>query len=380
MQMFLLTLLTVILATDCYVFFTLVRGAALWLALLYWLPLALMVGSFIIFTQTSSMPAMYVFLALFLSTVLPKFVFTVASLLGRLAGLACGHNAVGVGNGIGGMLATVVFVSAVVGLAWGWRHLVVKEIEVRSADLPEGLDGFRVVQLADLHLGTYLLAPGMVTQIVERVNNLNADVIVFTGDIVNTSPEEMRPFVRELSTLKSRHGVFSIMGNHDYCPYLRAKKPEERAAAIKALQDIEREMGWTLLLNENRVLRQGSDSLAIVGVENDGNPPFPQCADLSRAMAGLADGCFKVLLTHDPTHWRRAVLSKTDAQLTLSGHTHGMQLKLWGFSPSSWVYKEWGGVYEEAGRTLHVSTGTGGNMPFRLGAWPEIVVLTLRRP
>ena len=137
-------------------------------------------------------------------------------------------------------------------------------------------------------------------------------------------------------------------------------------------------MGWDLLLNENRVIRRGDDSIAIVGVENDGTPPFPSYADMNKALENLQDETYKVLLSHDPTHWRREILPQSNIDLTLSGHTHAMQLRLAGFSPSMWAYPEWGGTYYDGERALHVNTGTGSNVAFRLGAWPEITVVTLQ--
>jgi len=139
------------------------------------------------------------------------------------------------------------------------------------------------------------------------------------------------------------------------------------------------EMGWRLLLNDNQIVRRGNDSIAIVGVENDGKPPFPALGDLPRATRGT-EGMFKLLLSHDPSHWRRRVLPETDIQLMLSGHTHAMQFRLGNFSPSAWIYPEWGGLYTEGAQSLYVNTGLGSVMiPYRFGAWPEISVITLSR-
>ena len=138
-------------------------------------------------------------------------------------------------------------------------------------------------------------------------------------------------------------------------------------------------MGWRLLLNDNYILRRGNDSIAIVGVENDGNPPFPALGDLPKAQRGLQNSCFRILLSHDPTHWRRRVLPETRTPLMLAGHTHGMQLKIGSFSPSEWFYPEWGGPYYEGERALYVSLGAGEVLlPFRIGAWPEINLITLK--
>ena len=272
------------------------------------------------------------------------------------------------------------FCAMLYGFTAGYRKLTVKEFAYRSTRLPQSFDGYRIVQLSDLHLGTLSGHEEVVDEIVERVNALNPDLIVFTGDLVNYRAEEVDAFRSILSRLHAADGVMSIMGNHDYAQYYRHASPADSLADIRRLQQAQREMGWDLLLNEHRLVRRGSDSIAIVGVENDGRPPFPARGDLRKACRGLAPQTFCVLLSHDPTHWRRKVLPETEIDLTLSGHTHGMQFKMGGFSPAAWIYDEWGGAYFEGQRALYVSLGTGQVLvPFRLGAWPEINVITLRR-
>lgn len=273
------------------------------------------------------------------------------------------------------------FGSALCGMTYGYRHVVVKQFDYVNPQLPEAFDGYRIVQISDLHLGTIRGDKALVQKIVDSINHLNPDLVVFTGDLVNYRAEEAAGFVSQLREIEATDGVLSIMGNHDYAQYFRWPFPADSLRDILALQHYEAEMDWKLLLNDNRVIRQGADSIAIVGVENDGRPPFPALADLPQAQSGLADGCFKILLSHDPTHWRRAVVEKTDIALTLSGHTHGMQLKIGSFSPAAWFYDEWGGAYEaETGQTLYISLGTGQVLlPFRLGAWPEINVIKLKK-
>lgn len=273
------------------------------------------------------------------------------------------------------------FGSALCGMTYGYRHVVVKQFDYVNPQLPEAFDGYRIVQISDLHLGTIRGDKALVQKIVDSINQLKPDLVVFTGDLVNYRAEEAAGFVSQLRGIEAADGVLSIMGNHDYAQYFRWPFPADSLRDILALQHYEAEMGWQLLLNDNHVIRRGTDSIAIVGVENDGRPPFPALADLPQAQNGLADGCFKILLSHDPTHWRRAVVGKTDIALTLSGHTHGMQLKIGSFSPAAWFYDEWGGAYEaETGQTLYISLGTGQVLlPFRLGAWPEINVIKLKK-
>lgn len=277
-------------------------------------------------------------------------------------------------------VAVLGFGAMLYGLTLGYRHIVVKHYAYVNPAIPAAFDGYRIVQLSDLHLGTLHGRPEVVERIVDSVNAVRPDLIVFTGDLVNYHADEVNEFEPILRRLTARDGVIAIMGNHDYAKYFRWHSPADSVADIRRLQDSERAMGWQLLLNDHRVLRRGADSIAIVGVENDGRPPFPALADLPRAQRGLADGCFRILLSHDPSHWRRSVIPDTDIPLTLSGHTHGMQFKVGNFSPAAWFYPEWGGPYTEGGQTLYVSLGTGEVLiPFRLGAWPEINVIQLKR-
>lgn len=266
------------------------------------------------------------------------------------------------------------------GVTGGYRHLVVKHYTYADRRVPQAFSGYRIVQLSDLHVGTLHGQQQVVRNIVDSVNAQHPDLIVFTGDLVNYHAEEIYEFEPILRQLKAKDGVISIMGNHDYAQYFRWDLPLDSLADIRRLQNRQRAMNWQLLLNDNRIIRRGNDSIAIIGVENDGRPPFPALADLPRAQRNLKDDCFKILLSHDPSHWRRQVVADTNIPLTLSGHTHGMQFKIGNFSPASWFYKEWGGAYtDQNGHTLYVSLGTGEVLlPFRLGAWPEINVIELR--
>lgn len=264
------------------------------------------------------------------------------------------------------------------GFIFGWRHLVVRPVSIACRHLPASFQGYRIVHISDLHIGTYAAAPHMVDKIVEQVNAQCPDLIVFTGDIVNLSSDELSRFLPTLSRLKATDGIISILGNHDYCTYGAHDARRPPHVQTRELVAMQRQMGWQVLLNEHVVVRHLSDSIAILGIENGGKPPFPQRADLPRAMEGLQAGAFKILLSHGPSFWRQAVAGHTDIALTLSGHTHAMQLRIGRHSPSAFIYPEWGGLYShEGGQHLYVSTGTGSNVPFRLGAWPEIDVITL---
>ncbi|MCD8288287.1 MAG: metallophosphoesterase [Porphyromonadaceae bacterium] len=377
---FVLFLLLII--PDVYILFFLLWKKSKRAKILHEIPLALTVVSLGIVAINGLQQqgvAWRLFIALIVCITLPKLFFFLFSLLGKIFSLLWSRTAV-IGNVIGFIIGTVALGMGLYGSSAGWKRISVREVQIVSDELPASFDGYRLVQLSDLHVGTYSYAPEKIEDIVRRVNGLNPDVILFTGDLVNLSSEELLPFMNQLSCLKAKDGVFSVLGNHDYCTYQPHNTPEKRQEALEKLKNRERQMGWDLLLNEHRILYRGTDSIAVVGVENDGNPPFPALGDLPKATAGLPESLYKILLSHDPTHWRRRVLPETNIQLTLSGHTHAMQVKVCGFSPSSFTYPEWGGLYLEGERALHVCTGTGSNLPFRWGAWPEIVVLTLHTP
>ena len=245
--------------------------------------------------------------------------------------------------------------------------------------MPEGFDGYRILQLSDIHSGSWKGNADAIQEAVDISNRQQADLIVFTGDLVNSRASELPEFMPALSQLKAKDGVYSITGNHDYGTYVHWDSDADREANFRKLIEEEKRMGWDVLMNENRILHRGNDSIALVGVENSGNPPFPDKADMPKAMKGT-EGMFKVLLSHDPTHWRRTVLPDTDIQLMLAGHTHDMQISVFGFSASQFIYPEHRGLYLEGGRGLYVNIGLGYVLfPFRLGAWPEITVITLKQ-
>ena len=215
------------------------------------------------------------------------------------------------------------------------------EVEICHEDIPESFDGYRIAQFSDLHLGTYkVYAEDVPARLRDRINEVNADLIVFTGDIVNNRANELDGFENQLKGMKAKDGIYAIMGNHDYSTYIYWKSAEKRKENIRNLQDRMGAQGWKWLLNQHKIIRRGQDSIALIGVENDGNPHFPALADLPKATEGLERPMFKILLSHDPTHWRREVLDSTDIQLQLSGHTHGMQLELFGLSPAKFIYPD----------------------------------------
>ena len=280
-------------------------------------------------------------------------------------------------------MALAIFTLALLSFGYfvGRHYYVIHRQTFYFPDLPKRFEGYRIAQFSDMHIGT--LRDGHeedAKKIVELINAQHCDAILFTGDLVNHQSIELDGFQRDLSKLSAPDGVYAVMGNHDYSMYIKYPSEKEREADVEELHRRIRSYGWTLLLNEHRVLRRGTHSLIIAGVENDGLPPWPALGDLPKTMKGLKRSCFTVLMSHDPTHWRRAILPRTSIQLTLSGHTHAGQFKVFGWSPVSYVYREWSGAYAEGNQVLNVSDGIGAVMfPFRFGAWPEVNVITLRR-
>ena len=379
MRAIILAAVAALILPDIYISAIFIRGA-LW-RLLWWMPTVAALTATAAFLGGYN-PQWIVRLLFFvlLCVALPKLIFCLFSAAGHAAAGLPRLEALRQAADVAGMaLAAAVAAVFIYGFAIGWKQLAVRRTTLRFADLPAAFDGYRIVHFSDLHAGSFGSDTRFVRRMVDRINREQPDAVVFTGDIVNTSCDELIPFGGELSRIVARDGVFSVIGNHDYGEYRRWPTPDGAARSLEGVKRAERSYGWHLLMNEHRTVTRGGDSIAFVGVENTGLPPFPSRGDLRAALAGLPAGMFKVLLSHDPTHWRAEVLPSGCVQLMLAGHTHAMQFRLWGCSPSAWTYDEWGGAYDEGGRKLYVSTGVGGTAPFRFGAWPCIDVITLKR-
>ena len=282
-----------------------------------------------------------------------------------------------------------------VGAGYTRHHIMVTREDYYSKNLPESFNGYKVVQLSDLHVGTWGQDSKFLQNIVDTVNAINPDLIVFTGDIVNRVSGELTPFISVLSGLEAKDGIYSILGNHDYGDYVNWNSPSEKERNLLQLKDYQRKMGWKMLNNESTYIHNEKDSFLLIGVENWGEPPFPKYGDLNHALpkentggSHQNDSTFKLLLSHNPEHWNQEVSKETNIDLTLSGHTHAMQamIKLgsWKWSPAQYRYEQWGGRFDrenERGEntTLYVNIGTGAvGMPARLlSAYPEVTVLTL---
>ncbi|MFN3876381.1 MAG: metallophosphoesterase [Flavobacteriales bacterium] len=283
---------------------------------------------------------------------------------------------------LGLIVSVVPFAGVLYGVTKGRRTFNLARVPVRSDKLPAAFNGLRVVQISDLHLGSYGGDLSIVRNGVDLIMAERPDIILFTGDLVNDFAEEADPFVGELARLEAPLGKFSILGNHDYGDYPRWDSPAQKAANLAKLKRIHAQMGFRLLLDEHLALERGGARIGLLGVQNWGHR-FQQYGDLQKALAGSEAFPFRILLSHDPTHWERQVLG-TGIDLTLSGHTHGAQLgvKLAGttYSPAQWVYKHWAGLYAEGGQQLYVNRGFGFiGFPGRVGMPPEITVLELSR-
>ena len=264
------------------------------------------------------------------------------------------------------------------GFIEGWKRLELKHITFTSPDLPPYFDGYRLVQITDFHLGSFPPGNDFVQKVVDATNNEEPDMILFTGDLVNNQASEVEPYLDTLGQLHASDGIYSIWGNHDYCEYGNNHSIGALKRNRRMLYGYQESLGWHQLMNEHHVVSHGMASIAVIGVENPGQPPFTNRSNLKKAMKGLNPDMFKILLSHDPHHWRREVVGKK-IQLTLAGHTHAGQLKIGKWTPARMAFKEWGGAYRIGAQMLYVSSGIGGSFPFRLGAWPELTVITLKR-
>ena len=285
---------------------------------------------------------------------------------------------------LGWGLAAIPFASILYSIFKGKYNYKVWKYTLYFDNLPKAFDGYRITQISDIHCGSFDNYE-KIRYGVELINSQKSDVILFTGDLVNNLANEVHNWKSLFATLQAPDGVFSIMGNHDYGDYSSWETTEAKQQNLEHLFQLQKQMGWQLLLNEHCYLERNGEKIALIGVENWGHGRFSKYGDLNKAMEGVNTEDFKILMSHDPTHWQEVVLPENkDIQLTLSGHTHGMQCGIeipgWlKWSPSQYIYKYWGGIYEEGGKYLNVNRGFGYHaFPGRLGVWPEITVIELK--
>lgn len=336
-------------------------------------------------------------LFIFLSIYIPKFLYCLISIIGRII-YKKAERRKKCDFCVGLPVAVVVFGLIWLGATVARNNIMVNRVEVYSSKLPASMDGLKILQFSDLHSGTWGHDTSFVSRLVDSINNQNADIVVFTGDFVNRTGKELLPFVPVLKRVNAPLGVYAVLGNHDYGGYADWPDSSDYKSNLRALKNAIKSMGWKLLTNQSVMLHQGNDSIAIIGVENWGEPPFNQLGDLVEAYGNIGkskeqlnDSVFKVLLTHNPNHWTEVVQKISNVDLSLAGHTHAMQMafKIGNkrFSPAVWKYPEWGGLYEgksSGGQSmyLYVNVGVGEvAYPSRLGnmATPELNLITLRK-
>lgn len=344
----------------------------------------------------SIIPLMWM-LYVYASVYVPKLIYCICSGIGRLFKSIRKGRKINYGIYIGAPVSLIVFIFMWWGTLFTRNEIVVENVNIVSDKVPSAFDGYRIVQFSDAHVGTWGNDTAFVSRLVDRINSMEPELIVFTGDIVNRETSEMEPFLRIFSRLHARDGVYSVLGNHDYGDYMEWQFASERDSNNALMAMWQKQIGWNLMNNDRKYITHNGDSIVLIGIENWGEPPFHQYGRLTDAyplcrdsVYNLNDERFKILLSHNPEHWNREVSKITNVDLTLSGHTHAMQMAfdIFGYewSPSKWRYPQWKGLYErenENGDTtrLYVNIGCGEvGIPARFGtAYPELTQITLKR-
>lgn len=282
-------------------------------------------------------------------------------------------------------LASIPFLSLIYGMSIGKYNFKVIRQTLFFPDLPDAFDGFKVTHISDIHSGSFD-DEAKIKYAVDLINEQESDLLLFTGDIVNAKAEEMHPWIDTFNGLKNfEHGKFSVLGNHDYGAYLDWKSEKAKADNFEAIKDLHRQIDFKLLLNENVKIKKGNDEIALIGVENWGKH-FGEFGDIDKASENIASEDFKIVMSHDPSHWEYIIKRHPkNIQLTLSGHTHGMQFGIeipgyFKWSLAKYIYKQWAGLYSEFGRYIYVNRGFGFHAyPGRVGIMPEITVFELKK-
>lgn len=359
------------------------KGYTWWRRLLWWLPSVLMVAYSIAIASTRNfvpdeMMFINVYMMLVGLVVMPKMLFALCSGIGYLV-CKYTHRRRNYGNIIWLPFAAGAIYIIMYGFIVGFSKLEVKHLDLYFDDLPEAFDGYRIVHFSDAHVGSFQYDKKSILQRdIDSINAQKADMVVFTGDIQNMQPDELLPVMPLLSKVKAKDGVYSVLGNHDYSIYIDATE-DVKKANIKATVDREQQMGWTVLRNDNRVIRRDADSLVIAGEENGGRKPSPKLADLEKSLHGVGKGAFIVMLQHDPNVWQEKIVPDGRVQLTLSGHTHAGQVSVFGLRFTQLTAHNDYGLYNQDRQQLYVTSGLGGVVAMRFGATAEIAVITLHK-
>lgn len=282
------------------------------------------------------------------------------------------------------LVAAVPFFSLLYGMTGGRHRYKVHRVTLKFNDLPDAFDGFTLTQLSDIHAGSFTSKKG-VEKGIAMVNAQKSDLVLFTGDLVNNKASEMDPWLNTFAKITAPFGKYSVLGNHDYGDYGSWESDAIKTANLARLKEVHEDIGFKLLLNEATTIEKDGATISLIGVENWGKGGFHKYGSLTQATANVPDDQFKILMSHDPSHWEAKTLQhKKHIDLTLAGHTHGMQfgIELFGFqwSPVKYVYPQWAGLYKRAEKYLYVNRGFGFiGFKGRLGIWPEITVITLKK-
>jgi hypothetical protein len=282
------------------------------------------------------------------------------------------------------IVASIPFLSLIYGMVFNAYNFKIRRVRLILSDLPASFDGFKIIQVSDIHTGSFMSTDPL-AHAVKLINEQKPDVVFFTGDLVNYIHTEALNYIDTLKKIEAKHGVLSIFGNHDYGDYYKWKSQEEKEKNIQDLKNIHGQLGWKLLWDEHFDIEQGGEKITVIGVQNISAHGFSSYGSLEKATKDISYSPVNILLSHDPSHWRKGVLGNyPNINLTLSGHTHGMQfgVEVPGFrwSPVKWVYKEWADMYQEQNQYLYVNRGLGFiGYPGRVGILPEITLIELKK-
>ncbi len=406
--LFLVILITILILIDFYIYHVLkilMQGASVstktTVGLIYWALCIMSLGSFLLFPYITNPYFKQYFFSIGMGWVLTQIFMVLFFLvddlrrgafwtMGQAASIA-GAKFMNTENGIprstflswmGVGLSSTLFFSLLYGFGNKYNYKVIKK-KIVLKGLPNAFKGFKIIHISDIHSGS-LKDKAAVLKGIALIEKQNADIVLFTGDLVNDRASEMQDWMDVFGKIKAPHGVFSTLGNHDYGDYVKWDTAEEKKQNLEALKQVHHDLGWRLLMNENTSIEKSGESIKIVGIENWGaKARFPKYGKMDLAMQGISEQELAILLSHDPSHWEAEVIPKySSVQLTLSGHTHGMQFGLenpyFKWSPVQWVYKQWAGIYENKDQQLYVNRGFGFlGYPGRVGILPEITLIEL---